>query len=142
MPIESKEPKAAHEAMAADDACRFLDVRTCEEYDQGHPANSVNIPWAVVDRSTGQMAPNPDFAATVKKHYPTDTRLFLSCQAGMRSLKACMELEGEGYTNLTNVDGGYGGRRDPMGQVVAEGWTDSDLPVDSSKSTYHELCGS
>jgi rhodanese-related sulfurtransferase len=142
VPIESMDPKGAHEAMQSDDACSFLDVRTCEEFDQGHPANAVNVPWAVVDRSSGQMTPNPEFAPTVKKHFPEGTRLYLSCQAGMRSLKACMELEAAGYTDLVNVDGGYGGRRDPMGQVVAIGWTECELPVDESKSTYQDLCGS
>jgi rhodanese-related sulfurtransferase len=136
------DPKTAHAAMAGDDSCRFLDVRTCEEYDRGHPAHSVNVPWAVVDSSTGQMTPNPDFAPTVKKHFPPDTRLFLSCQAGMRSLKACMELEAEGYANLVNIDGGFGGRRDPMGQLVTAGWAESELPVEDGQSTYQELCGS
>ena len=142
MPIESMDCKGAHAAMQGDDSARFLDVRTVQDYDQGPPAGAVNVPWAVVDPASGQMAPNPDFVPTVKKHFGADTKLYLSCQAGMRSLKACMDLEAAGFTDLVNVDGGFGGRRDPMGQVVAPGWSDSALPVDDSKSTYSELCGS
>ena len=139
MPIDSLDPKSAHAAMQSDDNCHFIDVRTCEEYNQGHPANTVNVPWAVVDNDSGQMAPNPSFTPTVKKMFSEGTRLYLSCQAGMRSLKACMELEAAGFTNLTNVDGGYGGRRDPTGQVVTPGWADSQLPVENNESTYPQI---
>ena len=136
MPIDSLDPKSAHEAMQGDDDCHFLDVRTCEEYNEGHPAHAVNVPWAIVDSDSGQMAPNPAFTSTVKKLFSEDTRLYLSCQAGMRSLKACMDLEAAGFTNLVNIDGGYGGRRDPTGQVVTMGWVESKLPVADTKSTY------
>ena len=138
MPIESMEPSAAHQAMSGDDSCAFLDVRTCDEYDQGHPEGAVNVPWALVD-ATGQMAPNPDFVPTVQKTFPAEQRLFLSCQAGMRSLRACQDLESAGYKDLVNVDGGFGGRRDPMGQLVTTGWVDSDLPVQHDKSTYGQV---
>jgi len=137
--IESMDPKTAFDAIQADGACAFLDVRTTEEYDQGHPQGAVNVPWAIVDTRSGQMAPNPEFLATVQKHYGGEQKLFLSCQAGMRSLRACQDLEGAGFTNLVNVDGGYGGRRDPGGQVVTPGWVESELPVENTPSTYGEL---
>jgi rhodanese-related sulfurtransferase len=137
--IESMDPKSAHEAIQADGKCAFLDVRTTEEYEQGHPKGAVNVPWAVVDTRSGQMAPNADFLPTVQKLYGTDDRLFLSCQAGMRSLRACQDLEGAGFSNLVNVDGGFGGRRDPSGEVITPGWVDSELPVENTPSTYGEL---
>ena len=41
-----------------------------------------------------------------------------------------MLLEQAGYTTLSNVAGGFGGARGPFGQMIAEGWATSDLPVD------------
>ena len=38
-------------------------------------------------------------------------------------------LEAAGYTDLTNVRGGFGGARDAAGQVVIAGWRDAGLPV-------------
>ena len=34
-----------------------------------------------------------------------------------------------GFTDVTNVKGGFGGARDQMGRTVAPGWAESDLPV-------------
>jgi rhodanese-related sulfurtransferase len=34
-----------------------------------------------------------------------------------------------GYTNLCNMQGGFGGARDQMGRVVTPGWAESGLPV-------------
>ena len=36
-----------------------------------------------------------------------------------------------GYTDLTNVVGGFGGQRDQSGAVVVKGWRDEGLPVSS-----------
>jgi rhodanese-related sulfurtransferase len=139
VPIESMDPPDAHTAVQADDSCAFVDVRTCEEYERGHPVGAVNVPWAVLDPNTGQMAPNPGFMPTMQKHFDSGRKLYMSCQAGMRSMNACKQLEAAGYSNLVNVAGGFGGRRGPMGQVVTEGWADAGLPVESSESTYGEL---
>ncbi|HYR79405.1 MAG TPA: hypothetical protein VEO55_05330, partial [Candidatus Dormibacteraeota bacterium] len=48
---------------------------------------------------------------------------------GGRSQRACEMLEEAGYTDLTNVVGGFGGQRDASGQVVVVGWRDAGLPV-------------
>lgn len=141
MPIESLDPKAARAAMAGDESHAFIDVRTVEEYDAGHPEGALNVPWAVRDASTGGMTPNPDFVPTMRKHFAADRRLFLSCQAGMRSMNACRDLEQAGYTQLVNVDGGFGGRRNMIGRVVVPGWVDSGLPVTRETSTYATLRG-
>jgi len=134
MPIESLDPKAAHDAMGRAADFAFVDVRTVEEYEQGHPAGAVNVPWAVRDPATGGMAHNDDFLPTMKKLAESDEKVFLSCQVGGRSLKACMELEAAGYSALVNVDGGFGGRRDETGQVVVTGWKECGLPVETSAS--------
>ena len=136
MPIDEMSPSAARAAMQADAACAFVDVRTTEEYDRGHPEGALNVPWAVLDEATGRMTPNSRFLPTMQKLFERKRRLFLSCQAGVRSMNACRELEGAGYTTLVSIVGGFGGKRDPMGSLVAKGWVDSGLPVASNRSTY------
>jgi rhodanese-related sulfurtransferase len=135
MSIRSLDPKSAHQLMQESPGHVFLDVRTVEEFDAGHPAGSVNVPWALRDPSGG-MAPNPGFVAAVQKSVPAGTRVFASCLGGVRSLNALRALEGAGYADLVNVDTGWGGKRDPSGRIVAPGWKDAGLPVSSEKSTY------
>ena len=135
MPIRSLDPKSAHQLMQQSPGHVFLDVRTVEEFDAGHPAGSVNVPIALRDPSGG-MAPNSDFVAAVQKRAPKDTCVVASCLGGVRSLNALRALEAAGYSNLVNVDSGWGGKRDPSGRIVAPGWKDAGLPVASERSTY------
>jgi len=135
VPFASLDPKAAHSAMTGDGGHVFFDVRTVEEYEAGHPAGAVNIPWAVRDAS-GQMAPNPAFVEHVSQRADKGQKVFVSCQAGGRSFHACKALEQAGFTDLVNVDGGYGGRRDPTGQLVVAGWVECGLPTASESSDW------
>jgi rhodanese-related sulfurtransferase len=135
MTIRSLDGKSAHQLMQQSPGHVFLDVRTVEEFDAGHPAGSINVPIALRDPSGG-MAPNPDFVNAVQKQTPKGTRVFASCMAGGRSLSALRALESAGYSDLVNVETGWGGKRDPSGRVVAPGWKDAGLPVGNEKSTY------
>ena len=85
------------------------------------------------------MAHNEDFLPTMRKLCAKDRRLYLSCQAGMRSMNGCKELEADGFSNLVNVDGGFGGRRDPTGALVTPGWQECGLPVTNNASDYETL---
>jgi len=80
----------------------LLDVRTEEEYRQGHLEGSKNIP---LDRIEDVYSVYPD------RNKP----LFLYCQSGMRALKAAAVLQGMGYLNVTTL-GGIEGYRDPAGK--------------------------
>jgi rhodanese-related sulfurtransferase len=47
-------------------------------------------------------------ATTVVQAYPEpDTPIVVGCRSGQRSLTAIELLAREGYTNLTNLDGGF-----------------------------------
>jgi rhodanese-related sulfurtransferase len=61
--------------------------------------------------------------------------------AGGRSQRACEILEGAGFSDLTNVRGGFGGARDQSGQVVVPGWRDAGLPVSNEvgENSYQSL---
>lgn len=108
----------------------YVDVRSSSEYAQGHPAGAVNVPLLERDDRTGQMQPNPDFARVMQANFPADARLLIGCQVGGRSARAAQMLEAFGFTDVTNVAGGFGGMRDPSGRVIDPGWADTGLPVD------------
>lgn len=77
----------------------LLDVRTAEEYRDGHIDGSVNVP---LDRI-------PLIENTVKDK---STRLYVYCYSGSRSGQAVAFLKRMGYTNTTNIGGisGYRGK--------------------------------
>jgi rhodanese-related sulfurtransferase len=125
-------PEAARE-LAADPAAVYLDVRTTEEFDAGHPAGARNVAVFLFDPATRRPRPNPDFVAVVQRHLALATKLLVGCQSGMRSQHACELLAAAGYTDLANVWGGFGGAQDPSGSPVA-GWRESGLPVESGAS--------
>lgn len=129
MPIQQLEPQAAKDAMEAAENAIYVDVRTENEFAQGHPEGAINIP--VANPGPAGMAPNPDFLKVIAgvltdKNQP----IFCGCQMGGRSQMAASLLEQSGYTNLTNVQGGFGGKIE-NGQMVIPGWRDSGLPVET-----------
>jgi rhodanese-related sulfurtransferase len=130
MDIQNLDPKAAFARMQSHPDHVFIDVRTPMEYAQGHPAGAKNIPWAMPDPASGMMAPNPSFLEQVQQLADAGKTLFVSCQSGGRSMGACRDLQKAGYTALVNVDGGFGGRRDPFGGVAVAGWRGAGLPVE------------
>lgn len=69
-----------------------LDVRSPEEFAQGHLPGAVNLP---LDRI--REAPY---------HVPNRNRsLFVYCLSGARSALACRSLAAQGYTNVTDMGG-------------------------------------
>ena len=124
MSIRQVTPAEAARELAAEPAAVYLDVRTPEEFDAGHPAGARNVAIFVFDPATRRPQPNPDFVAAVRRHLAPTTRLLVGCQSGMRSLRACDLLVEAGYADLANVRGGFGGSDDMAG------WRESGLPVE------------
>jgi rhodanese-related sulfurtransferase len=108
----------------------YVDVRSTREFAMGHPKGAVNVPLLEADPATGQMTPNPDFARVMQATFAPDTRLLIGCQAGGRSVRAAQMLEAFGYGDVSNVLGGFGGGRNPMGRGIDQGWMDAGLPVE------------
>jgi rhodanese-related sulfurtransferase len=133
MDIRQTTPPEAHQALTANPAAVYLDVRTEAEFEAGHPAGARNVPVVRVDPATRQPAPNADFVATVEGIIPRTTKLLVGCQAGGRSQHACDLLAQAGFTDVTNVRGGFGGARDQTGRVVVPGWRDAGLPVETGR---------
>lgn len=123
MPIRQVTPVEAARELAGSASAVYLDVRTPEEFDAGHPAGARNVPVFLFDPATRRPRPNPEFLAVVQRHLPPPTTLLVGCQSGMRSQRACELLADAGYADLANVRGGFGGSDD------SPGWAESRLPV-------------
>jgi rhodanese-related sulfurtransferase len=134
MDIPQTTPPEAYETLQRDPRAVYLDVRTEDEYAGGHPAGARNVPVFFFDPATGRPRPNPDFLAVVRRNFPPDTKLLVGCQSGMRSQRACELLREEGWSDVTNVQGSYGGSRDAGGNIVVAGWKEAGLPVETGAS--------
>jgi rhodanese-related sulfurtransferase len=142
MSVKNIDPEAAKSILDSDSSVVYIDVRTEGEFANGHVPNSINIPVVWPDPATRQMKPNPDFVAVVSAHFPKDKRIIVGCQAGGRSQFAAGLLAQEGFQDVSNMHGGFGGARDPMGQVVALGWSQMGFPIETETpqaSTYASL---
>lgn len=123
-------PLEAQARLQASTHTVYLDVRSTPEFLAGHPPGAYHIPLLEVDPATGTMLPNPHFIAQVAAAFAPDTPIIAGCRSGGRSQQAAVLLENAGFTNLTNMQGGYGGQPDPNGGFVVEGWVACGLPVE------------
>lgn len=86
-------PSEANENMKKDKSIVLLDVREGHEYRNGHIKNAKLLP-------VGQIAPGIEAMGLSK-----DTKIYVYCQSGGRSSKACDLLEKMGYKNTYNLGG-------------------------------------
>ena len=70
----------------------LLDVRTPQEYAEGHIPGGKNLPLQSIDKAE-EIIDNKD------------THLFVHCLSGGRSRQAAAVLKQMGYTNVTNIGG-------------------------------------
>jgi len=127
MAIKQLDPPEAYQTLETNAEAVYLDVRTEEEFEAGHPTGAINVP--VMFMIPGRPQPNPDFLTVVEKTLPKGKKLVVGCLSGGRSQRACEMLEEAGYSDLTNVRGGFGGARDASGAIAVKGWRDAGLPV-------------
>ena len=123
---ETTDPAGASELLASDPSAVYIDVRTVEEFEQGHPPGAYNIP--ILFRGSLGMQPNPDFAAVVKRCFAPTTRIVFGCKSGGRSARACELLASQGYGRLVNMAGGFHGAFDDLGRPTVQGWAARGLP--------------
>jgi CoA-disulfide reductase len=73
----------------------LIDVSSKKEFARGHIDGSINIPVDEIRNRLNEI--------TVEKDHP----IYVNCQSGVRSYIAIRILQGNGYTNVSNVSGGY-----------------------------------
>ncbi|MDQ7000054.1 MAG: rhodanese-like domain-containing protein, partial [Mariprofundus sp.] len=82
----------------------MLDVRTPEEYAQGHIAGAKLIPVQILAEHLSEV--------------PHDKQVYVYCHSGKRSARAAKLLADHGFTNIENIKGG----------IVA--WKEAGYPVE------------
>lgn len=80
------------EKAKATDGAVLLDVRTAEEFSEGHIDGSVNLPLDRIS-SIGKVVKDKG------------TPLYVFCFSGSRSSQAVSYLKKAGYLNVTNIGG-------------------------------------
>ena len=94
----------AQEMMKSGDGLVVVDVRTQEEYAEGHIPGAICIPnESIVDARPAEL---PDLGQTI----------LVYCRSGRRSKEAAQKLADMGYTNVYE----FGGIIDWSGEVVTE----------------------
>ena len=73
-------------------ASSLIDVRTPAEFGGLHAKGAINHPMESFKLETIP--------------FPKDEEVHVICQSGGRSMKVCQKLEGAGFTNIVNVEGG------------------------------------
>lgn len=122
--IERVSPIEASEKMA--EGYTYVDVRTVEEFEAGHPKGAVNVPIAL--SGPGGMVQNPTFLPVMKAAFAKDAKIVVGCKAGGRSLRAAHMLVGEGFSHVIDQRAGWDGARGAFGEVAEEGWSRAGLP--------------
>ena len=130
MSVKQINPRQTSEILKQDSNAVYIDVRTAAEFANGHVPGAVNIAVLSPEPMSGRMSPNPNFLQAVEVAFPKDKKIICGCQMGGRSQRAADILVQAGYTDVSNMVGGFGGATDPMGRLVAPGWLQSDLPVE------------
>ena len=74
---------------------QVIDVRETDEYVSGHVSGATHIPLGTVPNN---MEP-----------FRSDDDIYVICQAGGRSMRACEFLHDQGITNVVNIIGGTAG---------------------------------
>ncbi|NJL93574.1 MAG: rhodanese-like domain-containing protein [Anaerolineae bacterium] len=93
------------ETEVASDAAPFLvDVRTADEYAEGHLEGAINVPLQTLTQNLALLPAQ-------------DTNIVIYCGSGHRSALAAQALAMLGYTNVRSLLGG------------TNAWTNSNLPV-------------
>ena len=90
--LQTKDINSGVRSYLSTEGAVLLDVRTPEEYAEGHIEGSQNIPLQ-----------NIESAETVIKD--KDTPIYVHCRSGGRSAQATSILKKMGYTNVEDIGG-------------------------------------
>src|SRR5262249_24142317 len=99
MTIKSATPEQAQELVQQGSV--YVDVRSEQEFELGHPPGALNVPIATF--GAAGMQPNPEFLSVMQQVFAKDAEIVVGCKAGGRSRKAAEALQQAGFTNITDM---------------------------------------
>jgi len=86
--------KQFYEMMQKEKNIIILDVRTPQEYQEGHISNAINIPVQILGQQLDKL-----------KNFK-DKKILVYCRSGHRSAIASQILDRAGFKNVYNLKGG------------------------------------
>lgn len=86
--------EAAKTVLKNDKNAMLIDVRSPQEYKEGHLDGSINFPLYDLERNSEKILKNKE------------NTIILYCQSGSRSKKALEILKEQGCTNIYQIEGG------------------------------------
>ena len=92
--VQTLESKLFAEKLKSTDNPQLLDVRSPEEFEEGHIENATNVNWNDIN-----------FVKNAQQ-YDKSKPIFVYCKAGVRSRKAAHKLAELGFTNIYSLEGG------------------------------------
>lgn len=116
--------------------CIYLDVRTVAEFEAGHVPGSWNIP-VMTKSETGSMEKNPEFLSQVQAVIPKNSRVIVGCRSGSRSKRAWKMMRSAGYQQISNMLGGFLGKRDSSGTTIHSGWKELGYKIETGDGGDH-----
>lgn len=81
--------------IALSNGSAVIDVRESDEFESGHVPTAMHVPLGTVPNNVDA--------------FRSDAEVYVVCQAGGRSMRACEFLHDQGVTNVVNVIGGTAG---------------------------------
>lgn len=140
--VRQTNPLEALKILESEPTAVYLDVRTVSEFEAGHPPGAYNVPVGFFEPPRRDPILNDLFSRICEMQFAKTTRLLVGCQSGARSIRAAEILQALGYSDVTNVDGGFGGRRDAHGKTIERGWIEYGFPIEKGSPIgrgYEEL---
>lgn len=125
MTIKSVTPEEAHQLVQ--EGALYVDVRSEQEFEQGHPPGALNVP--IAHFGPAGMTPNAEFLSVMRAAFNVSEKLVLGCKAGGRSRRAAELLVQAGFSDISDMAAGWDGSRDAFGRPLP-GWSKRALPVE------------
>lgn len=89
-------PQEAKERIASNGNIVIVDVRTQEEYAQGHIPNAIVLPVEQIEAASPQVG---------KVLPDKNAEIFVYCRSGKRAGRAAQALMAQGYTKVCSIGG-------------------------------------
>lgn len=112
MPQETIHPKALQRQLKTDKDAVVLDVRTPEEFAQGHIPGAKLFPL-------GSWTPH-QLISMIHAEHPNAQKIYITCASGMRASKACECFRRASIENTVLIEGG------------TAAWIAAGLPIEKS----------
>lgn len=127
--------KTAYARLADEADAILVDCRTKAEWMLigGADLSEMNKQPVLIEWQTMDGRLNADFCQQVREIADDDAPIHVLCRVGGRSASACQALLDAGFTDVSNIEGGFEGQPNEVGhRSTVDGWRAQGLPWNQS----------